>query len=360
MYEATNEEIMTRLSNGNPQVFTEETIALINTLAVPAHSDGGVGKAKIDDQPVMVIDQKVSIANGTGIVFVPVGAAGTSTNVKLSGKSPVVIFEGQGGVNVEFNDPTGSGYSSRVVVGSDGGNRITVKDKVNSAITAGAGNDTIVSGSGNDTISAGRGNDRIDAGTGFDVVKLAASAGNIQASVVDGALVLTNTATGVVVRAKNTEYVQLDGGKAIIAVETVHEAAIAMLYEAYRPYSEVPRESTADAEGLHYWLNRFWEGDTLSEISQEFAVIFGVAPSTPATASAITDDQFLANMYENVFGRTNVAQTDASGWEYWTERMDDGASRADVAAQFAEIAAQNFDSTTVTSVGYIKIIDGLI
>ena len=362
MYETTSSEVTTKLSAGDPQVFTAETIALINTLGATG-SSGSSGTTIQVDEPTLVSGQPVTVASGTNMAVLKVAASATKTDVTFATNVPVVIFEGAGGVNVEFNDtaaPPQGTSAGRVVVGSDGGNVITVKDNVNSAITAGAGNDSIVSGGGQDTISAGRGSDSIDAGAGFDMVKIAAPATDIEATVVNGELVLTNKASGVVVQAKNAQYVQLDGGKAVIAVGNAVEAAITMLYETYRPLATVKVESTADAAGLQYWIDRYKAGDSLFDISQEFAAIFGVATTGNNAATSMSNEDFLASIYLNTFGRTNVAQSDAAGWNYWMGRMADGASRAVVAAQFAEIAVQNFDNPAVTTVGYVKIIDGLI
>lgn len=84
-----------------------------------------------------------------------------------------------------------------------------------------------------------------------------------------------------------------------------------------------------DAGGLSYWITKYQGGTKLSTIAD------GFARSSEFTNryGALTNQQFVAKIYPNIFER----QPDAGGLAFWTAKLDSGAlTRGDVMVGFSE------------------------
>jgi len=366
MYEVNNTQLTESLTTANPTVFTSETVELILDLAAPTTTE----QATVTQVAVPTTGE-VTVPAGTDIALLSISGSGT-TNVVPPKNIPVIVFESAtGSVNVEFNDDSGALANrlaadvapegiKRVVVGPGGADKMTVKDNKstymdggtgndtlttgggNDSVIGGQGNDSVAAGAGNDTIVTGQGNDTVDGGSGFDVATIAGNAGDYVVTVEGGELKLAKAGADVTTL-KNVQYVQLNDNKAVIATDSKSDAAIAVLYETLF-------DRTADAEGLAYWMKSSDAGSSNAGIANLFVSIGGTA------FSSLNDSQFVDLLYQNTFNRS----ADQAGKDYWLGQLASGHSRGELAAAFADIAVDNFGNSQVTTVGYVKIIDGLI
>jgi hypothetical protein len=84
----------------------------------------------------------------------------------------------------------------------------------------------------------------------------------------------------------------------------------------------------ADKEGLDYWLSDYNSGNSMTNIaasfilSDEFVSTYG---------SNISDNEYINLLYNNVLYR----DADSSGLSYWSDEMQNGFSKAEVLASFA-------------------------
>jgi hypothetical protein len=340
MYEVTGNDLSSSLTSGNSAVFTKDTVNLIVSLATATSTEH---KASITEL-VATNTPDVTVPSGSSVALVTISNTGTTT-VKAVDATPVVVFNSAtGSVNAEFNDASNS-LKQRVIVTPGGNNNIVIKDNVATQINASTGNDTIVAGGANDTVVVGTGNDTVDGGKGYDVIVAKGNATDYNVTVQNGHMVLSKTSGGTTqtIDTHGVQYVQLDNGKAIIAAADAKQAALAVLYETVFG-------RTADASGLEYWIKDNANGNGETNIAQAFVNIGG------SQFSNLSNDQFVEMLYQNAFKRAS----DADGKAYWVDQLAHGHTRGELAAIFSDIAVHNFDNPNVTTVGYVKIVDGLI
>ena len=128
-----------------------------------------------------------------------------------------------------------------------------------------------------------------------------------------------------------------DGSDALIFADNAKQAAVANMYHALLGRN-------ADAGGLEFWYDHADGTTTLHTIAS------GFLESAEYTAKDQDDAEFVDALYAGLFGRP----ADAAGADYWLDRLEDGASRADVATAFAEASV---DGAEVEIVGTVTIID---
>lgn len=284
------------------------------------------------------------IVTGSGNASISGSTGGDSV---LGGAGSDSVFGGTG------SDSIMGGLGDDVIRGGAGndivsGNRLSAPTKngtsdENDTLVGGAGNDSLSGDAGNDRLETGVDNDTVDGGSGYDVAVIAGNVDDYVATVVDGQLTLTKSGGGSVTDLTNVQFVQFDNDKAVIATADTSQAALAVLYETLFG-------RTADAEGLDFWINLAAAGHSFNDIAQGFVTIGG------ATFSNLSDAEFVELLYQNTFSRAS----DAEGKDYWVQALANGHTRGEIAASFANISVANFDNAEVTTVGYVKIIDGII
>ena len=128
---------------------------------------------------------------------------------------------------------------------------------------------------------------------------------------------------------------------------TLEARAIALLYEAGlgRP---------AAFTGLNFWIDKFETGDSLVRISQAFLDSFEFA-STVGDPDRLSDAAFIDGLSINVLGRFLADD----GFEFWTGRLADGASRAQTLLAFATVRENAAQSPEVDTLGQVGQLDGL-
>lgn len=350
MYDSDSNTVITALQGSSTAIFSDSTIQQILKLATSS------GDTNITISTATITDGVANFTAGTEIGFVNVTTA--NTPVAIGGDTGTIILGGSGSVNATIGDATSAAVSSgaqgsvhqggtatsgveRVVVTTAQADKITIADAKNTLVTANDG-DTIVAGHGYDTVVAAQGDSTVQGG-GHTIVQLSGHDSDYTVAVSNGHAVLSNATTHQDIDVTNLQYVQLADGNAVVLAANVNEAALAHLYEAL-----LGRD--ADFGGLEYYFNLVEKGASLTAIAEGF---LNAAEYTGATLS---DADFVSALYTNALGRA----ADADGAAYWQEALEHGATRAEVAAAFADTAAHAATNGEVTVVGSIHVVAGIV
>lgn len=86
---------------------------------------------------------------------------------------------------------------------------------------------------------------------------------------------------------------------------------------------------TPDPVGLGFWIEKMDDGASVAQVSQGF---INSAEFQAMYGPDLSNDQFILLLYENVLNRA----PDQAGYDYWNFVMAQGVSRADVLAYFSE------------------------
>lgn len=349
MYEKDTGTVTSALKSSSTAVFTDDTISKILALTTKDNSTVRFDTVTPDS------NGHVTVAAGSEVVLIS-SSDTAQTTVTPPANAPVVVFQGKGGVNVTLNDgAAGPGHADgvvdRIVIGTAGNDKIVVADHKDTQITLGSGNSTVIAGGGEDTIIAGLGNSTVQGGTGHAIVQLKGGENDYTVTVDNGHAVVTHTGDNKVTDISKIQFVQLDDGKALVFAEDTQQAAITTLYQTVFG-------RTADASGLQWWFDRAAKGDaTMADIAAGF---MGSKEYTGNDGSTLSDADFVEALYQHTFGRA----AEAEGKAYWMEALSShGATRAQLAASFADIASHNIDGTMhneATIVGSVTIVHNIV
>ncbi|MBB3102465.1 DUF4214 domain-containing protein [Azomonas macrocytogenes] len=338
---------------------SDETKSAIDALlgdseSVTISSWDGQSAGTSQANPDVVIAQIASPADESPALFKAAVASSNAVDLNLPDAAVYTahtwIFDSKADLNIDL-----IAVDDRVIVGGDGNDSINVFGDANVVVEGGAGNDSITTGGGNDTIVAGVGNDTIDAGAGFDTVQFSGSASDYDFEVKDGVLTATRSVTtsdtvtdGDTTTTTTTTSVDSttlikgaeiltfgDGSDTVAIVGDEAHAEVIRLYE-------VLLDRSADTAGAEFWLEQYDAGVSLHDIANSFL------SSAEYQAQGETDNvEFLNSLYQDAFGR----QGDYNGVAYWLDQLDQGASRADVAAGFAvsDEAAITIDNVIIVT-----------
>lgn len=347
MYELPSANASTTLRGINPLVFTQGTIDRI--LGLTAATDNSVRF----DTVAPDTNGKVTAPMGAEVLLVNSSNNFVSVITPPS-NAPVIVFQGKGGVNVKFDDtsvvPVPPTPVNRVVVGTDGNDTFVIADGHNTQLNLGSGNSVVTTGAGSDTVIAGLGNSTIIGGSnvGNGIVQMAGSASDYKVTVKDGHAIVTSNATLKTTDISNLQFVQLDGGKALVFADDAKEAGVATIYEA--AFGRAP-----DAKGLDFWLDASRAGVSLETIAKDF-----LNSAEYKALPAQDNQQFLTTLYKNTFNRA----PDAEGLAWWTKVLDSGVSRASVLAGFVSDAGHSLDGTAAhvepVVVGSVTVVHNIV
>jgi hypothetical protein len=202
----------------------------------------------------------------------------------------------------------------------------------NDTLTGGSAAETFLGGAGNDSISGGGGMDTMSGGAGNDT--LVGGAG-LQVADYDGAhdhfTISGNADTGIFTVTDDTG---TDGSDVLQKVERLQfdDAWVALdlngsAGEAYRLY-QAAFDRTPDLGGLGYWIGTMDRGIGLTQVAAAF---IGSA-EFQQTYGSLSDTQFVIRLYANVLHRA----PDAGGLQFHIDVLANGATRAEVLAEFSE------------------------
>lgn len=349
MYDSNAGDISSALTSVSTEVFTADTIDRILSLVT---TTGDTIKA---DQVVVPADGgTLTFAADTGIAFVT-GSDTEQSTFTVVGNTPVVLFQGNGGVDATFgtaNTPAGGKDIAhadetaaadaivRVVVGTAGADKITIADGKNTQVVLGD-KDEVHAGSGHDLIVAAQGSSKV-IGTEHTVVQAVGTEASFTVTAEDGHAVITNGTTGVTVDITGAQFVDLDGDDALIFAANEKQAAVANLYHAVFGRN-------ADASGIDYWFDLADAGTSVKEIATAFL------NTNEFKGGTLSDADFVDSLYANVLGR----DADTDGAKFWVDSLSHGATRADVVTAFAEVAAVHDTNVEASIVGVVVVVDGI-
>ncbi|NHZ89868.1 DUF4214 domain-containing protein [Massilia sp. CCM 8733] len=345
MYELPSASATTTLRGINPLIFTQGTIDRI--LGLTAATDNSV---RFD---TVAPDSSGKVTAPLGAEVVLVNSSDNFVSVITPPtNAPVIVFQGKGGVDVKFQDTNPASVPDnkvdRVVVGTNNTDKFVIADSRDTQLSLGSGNSFVQTGGGNDTVVAGLGNSTVVGGSGNAIVKLAGSAADYKVTVKDGHAIVTSTKDAKTTDISKLQYVELDGGQALIFAEDFKEAGVATIYEA-------ALGRTPDAGGLDFWLDAVRAGVTLESIAQSF-----LDSAEYKALPALDNQQFLTTLYKNTFDRA----PDAGGLAFWTKVLESGVSRASVLSGFVSDAGQSLEGTAAyvepVVVGSVTVVHNIV
>lgn len=339
MYESNSQAVADKLKAASSSVFTQSVIDDILSL-VATTTD-----TKVQIDTVAPVNGVVAPAAGTEVVFVTTSDTALTT-VTVNADVPAIFFQGSGGVNATIGSapaPATSGSSAatnadaiaRVVVGTAGADTITIADGKNTQVVAGD-KDVVKAGSGHTVVVASQGSSTVVGGA-ETIVQAKGDDEDFTVTVANGTVKIANAETKVSVDMTGVQYVQLDGGQALIFAENAKQAAVANLYQAVFG-------RTAEFAGLDFWFDQADKGVSVKTIAEGFMA------SSEYKLGALNNTQFVDALYNGVMGRSG----DAAGAKFWTDALSTGVSRADVIVAFAEAAATNTGEVSV--VGSVTVL----
>lgn len=338
MYDSNAQALSNALTATSTQVFNAATIEqILSLVSTPADTTVVVD--------TLTVANNTTISAGANVEVVFVNTSPTSlTNLTITGDTPVIMFQGAGGVNATVGTATpntadaGSSLATvagveieRVVVGTAGADTITIADGKNTQVIAGD-QDTVVAGTGQTVVVAAQGTSRVVGNDGTMIVT-AGVEDDFSIITNNGQSKVTNTRTGVSVEFTDVDFVMLDGTDALIFADNADQAVVAHIYQALL-------SRTADAGGLDYWFDRVDAGATLDNIAS------GFLDAAEYTGDTQTNAQFVDALYDGLLDRDG----DAAGSAFWIAQLAAGMSRAEVAVDFVEAVMAGIETDIVGSV----------
>lgn len=239
--------------------------------------------------------------------------------------------------------------STEVYVGSANSEKIELTSKDGVTVETGGGDDSVTTGSGNDvvritgdgevTVNTGAGDDiielhtnisdvTVDGGAGFDVFDTGSMTRDQFEIFTKGANVFMvgvdeDLNEGEAGRLNNIEVVTYgDNTETTVFAYTHEQSVVAKLY-----HTVFDRDT--DVDGYKFWKDTV---DTGKMSLIDVANAFVASKEFSDTYDTMSNVEFLKTMYDNTFGR----DFDQAGLDYWTGRMTDGMTRAEVVLAFAE------------------------
>jgi hypothetical protein len=293
-------------------------------------------------------DVTVPTGKTADVVAIAVAADATLTLPDSVADAKVVIIESDADVTLTVGEavnplaraavvePVGTDIT-KVVVGGNGDDTLTVLGNGNTVLdggdgndtlTTGAGNDVIIGGFGDDTINSGAGNDiiitgidhdTIDAGAGRDLIQVEGASTAFAVSVSGDSLILTGAGGVNTVDVKNAEFVTFNDGNTLAIASTDAEASALRLYEGL-----LGRD--ADNGGAEHFTTAIDNGASLTAVTNEFL--------SSAEYQNGVNASYVESLYTSLLGRT----ADSEGEAGWLNALASGSSRSDVAAAISASA----------------------
>lgn len=368
MYESSTTTVTGALQNSSNPAFDDQTV-INEIINLTTNNTGGASdNTVVISEVTLTAGATPTVPAGTEVALFTANQPAGSTdavvvNATVTKNVPVVVFQGDAKIDATFNDGATAGgpgaaqgattpaTAQRVVVAGSGDSKFTIADAKNTKLTLGTGHSTVVTGQGTDTVVAGLGNSTITGGNSdYAVVKLAGAASNFTVAATGGHAVVTDNITKVTTDIAKIQYVEVDGGDALIFAKSNTEASIATMFE-------VAFGRNADAAGLDEYYD---SGLTLKQIADKLVTL----PEF-ATRLLLDDKAFVNTLYQNTFGRSG----ETAGVNYWLDAMHNhGATRADIIRSFAEVHTLNLTGQEgtigsgheATLVGNVTIVTGII
>jgi hypothetical protein len=302
----------------------EGTVAADRVLADVSVKDDGIGTnvISVSDSRFAVENGKLVLKAGSVLDF----EAGSTIAVKVSVDDASI---GTGPEDIEtftltLTDVAEGGNGGG---GNGGGNGGGSTDPVTPNQPVPGGSDS------NDTLTYTTTLPRqIDGKGGYDTVRLPLAFDQVRIVPADGGFRIEPLKDGLFssIYVANIEAVEFLGGVTApndpgsirrVALDSSKEAAaVHRLYDA--AFNRDP-----DTAGLTHWAKMLKGGESLSSVAEMFA---GSPEFT--RGQTLSDDTFVARVYENAFGRA----PDAAGLAHWVKQLQGGSSRGEILVAISE------------------------
>ncbi len=260
---------------------------------------------------------QVVSTSSTHIVFADGNYKADLSGIFPSGNSQAGVFTG---ITYSLNDTpyvTISGLNVRVSDAANTGSLFS-------------GNDQYVGSNGNDHFYAWPGNDTYSGNAGIDTVHYAALKSDFAVSSVGTVATVKGLGKSDTLFSIERVNFQEDGTTLALDVQAGQNAG-----SAYRLY-KAAFDRKADATGLKLWTEKLDQGVSMAEVAMGFVNSNEFKAANPNTDSA----SLINSYYQHVLHRA----PDATGLQYWSNQMANGAGANDVLVAFSE-SNENISST---------------
>jgi hypothetical protein len=204
-----------------------------------------------------------------------------------------------------------------------------------------AGNDTLRGSAGNDLLDGGAGNDSLDGGAGLDT------------AVFEGArasYTITRAASGAATVAAP------QNADSLASVERLQFADVNVALDidgnggkAYRLY-QAAFDRVPDVPGLGYQMRDLDNGLSIVDVARNFIL----SPEFQATYGALTDSQFVTQLYRNVLDR----EPEQAGLDFHVNNLANGVSREATLVGFSESPENKANVLPTIQNGMVYTVDG--
>lgn len=201
---------------------------------------------------------------------------------------------------------------------------VSIEPYLPRSVEGGAGNDTLVGGPMDDLLQGMSGNDRVDGSSGVDTAIFAGPLHDYLISRTATRFAVTDSASGrdgvdTLIGIERLQFSDFRVNLTVQATAALLPAAdlqrLEELYVAF--FNRIP-----GADGLAYWIGKFQEGKTISDIADSFYLAGVQYSNLTGFSASMSDADFVNVVYRNVLGRPEGAA--ASGLAYWTGALADG------------------------------------
>lgn len=195
---------------------------------------------------------------------------------------------------------------------------------------------TAVGTSANDVFLNTSGNDIFDGLDGYDVVNRYAAGlrGGQFATYPDGVITFTTPAELDIYR--SIDQVDFVDGRMVFA-PTEPAAQVLRLYEA-------ALDRAPDQVGLNFHTSNMYRGSSLTEVANGFVAS---AEFLKRFGPDLSNQAYVELLYQHTLDRGS----DAAGLQFWTDRMANGATRAEVLTGFSESAESMAKTAHLVTLG---------
>ncbi len=214
------------------------------------------------------------------------------------------------------------------------GDDILIGNAASNYLLGSLGNDLLQGGAGDDALAGGTGNNVLDGGDGYDIALFAG--GRRAANVAQDGGQTRVTSNGGTDTLTSIEEVRFADGRLVFDAND-EAAQVVRLYQA--ALGRAPEQS-----GLGFWTTALSNGAALDQLAQGF---LNAPEFVQRYGAGLSNEAFVTALYENILGRG----PDAAGHAFWTNALNDGASRATVLSQLSESGENKTKTASLVSAG---------
>ncbi len=227
------------------------------------------------------------------------------------------------GIGQENVDDLLEGSSRNDIMDGRSGNDTLYGHDGDDTIAGGDNDDNLFGGAGNDYLIGGNGNNRLDGGEGQDSALYAGIRNTLDIQRNDDGTYTVDAELFEDILSQ-IEFIAFDDGR----MEIDYAVQVRDNQEEFGRFYQALFGRNPDIEGLTYWVNDLVNGNTIQGAAQaftesdEFANLYG---------NTVSNADFVELLYQNILGRSS----DASGYQYWFDEINQTGNRGGMIVSFA-------------------------